>query len=35
MISDCRQFSENHIAQGSVATYLRYGGTFTCEFVAH
>jgi len=27
-ISDCRQFSDIHILQGSVATYLRSGGIF-------
>jgi len=26
-ISDYRQFFDIHILQGSVATYLRYGGT--------
>ena len=33
-ISDCRQFSEIHISQGSVATYFRCGGIFKYEFVA-
>ena len=34
-ISDCCQFSDIHISQGSVATYLRRGGIFKCEFVAN
>ena len=33
-ISDCRQFSDIHITQGSVATYL-CGGIFKYEFVAN
>ena len=33
--SDCRQFSDIHISQGSVATYLRCGGIFKREFVAN
>ena len=32
-ISDCRLFSDIHISQGSVATYLRCGGMFKQEFV--
>jgi len=34
-ISDCCQFSDIHIAQGSVATYLRCGGIFKYKFVAN
>jgi len=34
-ISDCWQFSDIHISQGSVATYLRCGGIFKYEFVAN
>ena len=34
-ISDCCQFSDIHISQGSVATYLRCGGIFKYEFVAN
>jgi len=34
-ISDCCQFSDIHISQGSVATYLRRGGIFKHEFVAN
>jgi len=34
-ISDCRQFSDTDISQGSVATYLRCGGIFKYEFVAN
>jgi len=34
-ISDCCQFSDIHISQGSVATYLRFGGIFKYEFVAN
>jgi len=34
-ISDCCQFSDIHISQGSVATYLKCGGIFKYEFVAH
>jgi len=34
-ISDCCQFSDVHISQGSVATYLRSGGIFKCKFVAN
>jgi len=34
-ISDCCQFSDIHILQGSVATYLRCGGIFKYEFVAN
>jgi len=33
-ISDCCQFSDIHISQGSVATYLRSGEIFKYEFVA-
>jgi len=32
-ISDYRQFSDIHISQGSVATYVRCGGIF--KFAAH
>ena len=32
--ADCCQFSDIHISQGSVATYLRCGGIFKYEFVA-
>jgi len=34
-ISDCHQFSDIHISQGSVAIYLRRGGIFKHEFVAN
>jgi len=34
-ISDCCQFSDIHISQGSVATCLRCGGLFKYEFVAN
>jgi len=34
-ISDYRQFSDIHILQGSVATYVRCGGIFKYEFAAH
>ena len=34
-ILDCCQFSDIHISQGSVATYLRCGGIFKYEFVAN
>ena len=34
-ISDCCQFSDIHISQGNVATYLRCGGIFKYDFVAH
>ena len=34
-ISDCCQFSDIHISQGSVATHLRCGGIFKYEFVAN
>jgi len=34
-ISDCRQFSDIHISQRSVATYLRCGGILKYEFVAN
>jgi len=34
-ISDCRHFSDIHISQGSVATYLRCGGICKHEFVAN
>jgi len=34
-ISDCCQFSDVHISQDSVATYLRNGGIFKCRFVAN
>jgi len=33
--SGCCQFSDIHISQGSVATYLRFGGIFKYEFVAY
>jgi len=33
-ISDCCQFSDIHISQGSVATYVRWDGNLN-EFVAH
>jgi len=33
--SDYHQFSDIHISQGSVATLLRYGGTFKYEFIAN
>jgi len=33
--SDRRQFSDIHISQCSVATYLRCGGIFIHEFVAN
>jgi len=34
-ISHCHQFSDIHIPQGSVVTYLRRGGIFKYEFVAN
>ena len=34
-ISGCRQFSDIHISQGSVATYFRCGGIFKHKFVAN
>jgi len=34
-ISHYRQFSDIHISQGSVATYLRFGGIFKYDFVAN
>jgi len=34
-ISGCRQFTDIHISQGSVATYLRSGGICKCKFVAN
>ena len=34
-ISDCCQFSDIHISQGSVVTHLRCGGIFKYEFVAN
>ena len=34
-ILDCHHFSDIHISQGSVATYLRCAGMFTYEFVAN
>ena len=34
-ISDCRQFSDIHNSQGSVATHLRCGGIFKYESVAN
>ena len=34
-VSDSHQFSDIHISQGSVATYLRCGGIFKYEFVAN
>ena len=34
-ISDCCQFSDIHISQGSVATYSRCGGIFKYDFVAN
>jgi len=34
-ISDCCQFSDIHISQGSAATYLRFGGIFKYEFVSN
>jgi len=34
-ISDCRQFSDIHISQGSVATYLWGGGILKYEFVTN
>jgi len=34
-ISDCCQFSDIYISQGSVATYLRCGKIFKFEFVAN
>ena len=34
-ISDCRQFSDINVSQGSVATYLRCGGICKHKFVAN
>ena len=34
-ISDWRQFSDIHISEGSVATYVRCGGIFKYEFVGN
>jgi len=34
-ISDCRQFSDIPISQGSVATYLRFSSIFKHDFVAN
>jgi len=34
-ISDSRQFSDIHISQGSVATYVRCGEIFKNEFVGN
>jgi len=34
-ISDCCQFSDIHISQGSVTTYLRRGGLFKYELVVN
>jgi len=34
-ISDCCQFSDIQISQGSAATCLRFGEIFKYEFVAH
>jgi len=34
-IADYRQFSDIHISQGSVATYVTYGGTCKHHFVAN
>ena len=34
-ISDYHQFSDIHISQGSVATYVRCGGIFQYDFVAN
>ena len=34
-ILEYRQFSDIHIVQGIVATYLRYGGTFKHDVVAN
>ena len=34
-ISDCRQFSDSHISQGSVATYVRCGGILRHDYVAN
>jgi len=34
-ISDFCQFSDIHISQGSVATYLRRGGIFKYVFIAN
>jgi len=33
-ISDCRQFSDIHISQGSVETRLKCGGIVKFDFVA-
>jgi len=34
-ILDCRQFSDIHISQGSVATYLKCGGKCKHDFIAN
>ena len=34
-ILDYRQFSDIHISQGSVATYVKCGGIFQYNFVAN
>jgi len=34
-ISDCYQFSDIHISQGSVATFFKGGEIFKYEFVAN
>ena len=34
-VLDCCQFSDIHISQGSVATYLRCGGIFKYKFGAN
>jgi len=34
-ISDCCQFSDIHISQGSVTTYLRCGGIFKYSFITN
>ena len=34
-ISDCHQFSDTHVSQGSVVIYLRSGEIFRYEFVAN
>jgi len=34
-ISGCHQFTDIHISQGSVATYLGYGGIFKYQSVAN
>jgi len=32
-VSNCRQFPDIYISQGSVVTRLRYGGTFNDSFI--